>query len=134
MIRVVSYGIKDKHCGNLDIKITLNSEVDESWNDRDVEKGLDIELNGKKEKVNEYYPHLKRSIKIDGDVKETLATTPVKHLLKDLQKYLSIRYDTVRDCLTMNYDGTDAEKLPLLKKDQLIYQNKVVDSTVNDQR
>ena len=68
-------------------------------------------------------------------MKETLAITPVKFLLKDFQKYLRIRYDTVRDRLTMNYDGTDPEKLPpLLKKDKLIYQNKIVDATVNYQR
>ena len=100
-----------------------------------MEKGLDIRLNNEKEKVNENdHEGLKRSICIEGDVKETLATTPVKYLLKDLQKYLSIRYDKVRDRLMMNYDGTDAEKLPPLKKDQLIYQNKIVDVTVNDQR
>ena len=28
-IKVVSYGIKDKHCGNVDIKLKLNSEVDD---------------------------------------------------------------------------------------------------------
>ena len=65
-------------------------------------------------------------------MKKTLATTPVKYLLKDYQKYLSISYDIVSDRMRMNYDGTDVERLPLLKKDQLIYQNKIVDATVND--
>ena len=128
---MASYGIKDKHCGNLNIKLMLNSE----YESENVQKGLDIHLNGEKEKVNANDDaDWKRSIKIESDVKETLATTPLKYLLKDLQKYLSIRYDKVRGCLMMNYDGTDAEKLPLLKKDQLIYQNKIVDATVNDQR
>ena len=67
-------------------------------------------------------------------MKKTLAETPVKYLIKDLQKYLSIRYDKVRGRLMMNYDGTDAEKLPPLKQDQLVYQHKIVDATVNDQR
>ena len=87
---MTSYGIKNKHCGNFNIKLTLQLECK---ND-DVVKGLDIELNGEKEKVNEDDDvHYKRSIEIEGDVKKTLATKPVKYLLKDLQKYLSIRYD-----------------------------------------
>ena len=27
-VQVVSYGIKDKHCGNVNIKLTLQSEVE----------------------------------------------------------------------------------------------------------
>ena len=42
-------------------------------------------------------------------------------MLADFQKYLSFAYDTVSDRLTMKCDGRDPEKLPLLKKDQLIY-------------
>ena len=61
-----------------------------------------------------------------------MATKPVKYKLKDFQKHLSFGYDMVSDRLTMKYDGTDAEKLPLLRKDLLIYQNKIVDATVND--
>ena len=99
-------------------------------------KDIRAELDGYgKEKLREDdHETFKRSIKIEDDVKETLAAKPVKHLLKDLQKYLSIRYDKLRGRLMMNYDGTDAERLPLLKKDQLIYQNKIEDATVNDQR
>ena len=53
-------------------------------------------------------------------------------MLKDFQKYLSFWYDTVSGRLMMKYDGRDPEKLPMLRKDQLIYQNKIVDATVND--
>ena len=67
-------------------------------------------------------------------MKASLAAKPIKYMLKDLQKYLSIAYDPVRGRLTMKYDGSDAEKLPPAKMDQLIYQNKIVDATVNDQR
>ena len=132
---MVSYGIEDKHCGNINIKLTLQSEVDQIGCGYFVEKGLDIDVDGEKQKVNRNGNQFdQRSIKIDGDVKASLASTPVKHLLRDLQKYLSIAYDTVRGRLTMKYDGTDAEKLPPAKMDQLIYQNKIVDATVNDQR
>ena len=34
----------------------------------------------------------------------------------------------------MMYDGADPEKLPQLKEDDKIYQNKVVDTTMGDQR
>ena len=54
-------------------------------------------------------------------MKAILATKPVKYLLKQFQKYLSIGYDMVRGHLTMKYDGADVEKLPMSKKDQLIY-------------
>ena len=40
----------------------------------------------------------------------------------------------VKGCVTMMYDGTDPEKLPRLKIDEKIYQNKVVDTTMGDQR
>ena len=64
----------------------------------------------------------RRSIEIrGGDVKARLTSKPAKYFLKDLQKHLCISYDVVRGRLRMKYDGTDAEKLPLLKKDQLIY-------------
>ena len=130
-MQVVSYGIKDKHYGNLDIKLMLQSE----YENKRAEKGIDIRLNHDKEKVDENDDEVrKRSIKIKGDVKATLASKPVKYLLKDLQKYLSIRYDMVRYRLTMKYDGTDPEKFPSAKKDKRIYQNKIVDATVNDQR
>ena len=69
---------------------------------------------------------------MEGDVKASLASRPVKYMLKDFQKYLSIWYDTVSGRLMMKYDGRDPEKLPMLRKDQLIYQNKIVDATVND--
>ena len=126
---MASYGISDKYCGNINIKLILQSEH------QYVEKGLDIQLNGYKEKVNADDDETRqRSIKIEGDVKKKLAETPVKYLLRDLQKYLSIRYDEERGCLMMNYDGTDVEKLPELKQDQLIYQHKNEDVTVNGER
>ena len=34
----------------------------------------------------------------------------------------------------MMYDGADADKLPRLKEDFKIYQNKIVDTTMSDQR
>ena len=130
-IRVVSFGIQDKHCGNVNIKLTLQSEVE----NEKVDKGLDIRLDNEKENEEELdLFNLKRSIKIEGDVKEILASKPIKHFLKNLQKHLSIGYDMLSGRLTMKYDGTDTEKLPPLKKDLLIYQNKIVDVTVNDQR
>ena len=63
-----------------------------------------------------------------------MTLNPVKYLLRDFQKYLSIGYDPARSLLTMKYDGTDVEKLPPSQEDQLIYQNKIVDATVNDHR
>ena len=74
-IRVVSYGIKDKHCGNLDIKLRLILEVGEFWDGEDVEKGIDIHLDNVKEFDDQVYDeddeefYFKRSIKIEGDVK-----------------------------------------------------------------
>ena len=73
-VQVVSYGIKDKHCGNVNIKLTLQSEVEKTSYGSAVEKGIDIRLDGQKEKVDEDdHEILKRSIQIDGDVKASLA-------------------------------------------------------------
>ena len=51
----------------------------------------------------------KRSIKIDSDVKASLAAQPVKYMIVDLQKYLSIGYDSNKERLTMKFDGIDAD-------------------------
>lgn len=62
-----------------------------------------------------------RSVKVAGDVKASLAAKPVKYTLPDYQIYLSISYDAQNDRPTMTFDGSDPEKLPPTKEDQLIY-------------
>ena len=86
LLRMVNYGIHDKYCGINDIALYLQSEVDEHEGQA-VEKGLDIAIDSVKEnddyendgKINPY----KRSIKIEGDVKASLAAKPLRYLLKD---------------------------------------------------
>ena len=64
-VQEVIYGIEDKHCGNLDIKLTLQFEVEKHWDPLVVEQGLDIHLNNEKEKVDwRDNEDCKRSIKI----------------------------------------------------------------------
>ena len=58
---------------------------------------------------------------MEGVSKASLASTPVKYMLENFQKYLSFGFDMASGRLTMKYDGRDPEKLPLLRKDQLIY-------------
>ena len=83
LLRVANYGINDKYCGISDIAIYLQSEVDQ-YGSKAVEKGLDILIDSVKE--NDDYKNgqinsFKRSIKIDSDVKASLAARPVRHLI-----------------------------------------------------
>ena len=87
LLRVANYGIKDKYRGISDIALYLQSEVYVDDEGKAQEIGLDIAIDGVKQnddyeddKINEY----KRSIKIDGDVKASLAVRPMKHFVKDL--------------------------------------------------
>ena len=89
-----------------------------------LESGIDIWLDNELDNTDieeDGLPGQRRTIKIEGDVKASLAAKPVKYVLRDFQKYLSFGYDMVSDRLTMKYDGRDAEKLRPAKKDLLIY-------------
>ena len=100
-----NYGITDK-TGVLDIKLLVD------WQNEDnrLDKGIVIIVNGREEYKS-----------IEGDVKASLATKPFKYLFKDYQVYLSIGYDLKQERLTLSINGTDVEKLPRAKEDQLIY-------------
>ena len=86
LLRRVNYGIIDKYCGLVDFRLTLHWE-ESMFQGKAHENGLSIVIDGVKE--NDDYedgkmnPHT-RSIKIDGDVKATLAAKPIKYLVKDL--------------------------------------------------
>jgi len=67
-------------------------------------------------------------------VKASLAAKPAKHLLKDYQNFLSISYDTKSERPTMTFNGKNPDKLPPVKQDQMIYQNKIVDISNHEQR
>ena len=78
---VSSFGIFDQL--NLDLKFVL---VPENMFDP---KGLDILAEGRKERTNSSF----RFLSFEGVTKESLALKPVKIVLKESQKYLSIGYD-----------------------------------------
>ena len=90
LLRVANYGINSSYGGISDIALYLQSEVDAGYMGKAVEKGLDIAIDNVKQ--NQDYDEngeaisndYKRSIKIDGDVKASLAARPIKYLLKDL--------------------------------------------------
>ena len=71
---------------------------------------------------------------IEGDVKASLAAKPYKCLFKDYQVYLSVGYDLEKVRPTLSINGSDADKLPLAKEAQLIYQNKIVEASDHKQR
>ena len=56
------------------------------------------------------------SIEDNSVTKESLAAKPIKCVLKDEQRYLSIGYDLGLKRLTIKYFGVDPEKLPVKKK------------------
>ena len=84
--RTSSFGIKDKL--NLDLKFALVPEVNAH-----IPSGLDILAEGIKE-IAAFAEIWVRSI--EGVTKESLAEKPLKIVLKDSQKYLSIGYDCAK--------------------------------------
>lgn len=66
--------------------------------------------------------------------KEDLAEKPWKYVLKGSQRHLSIGFDLTTDQITMKHLGVDAEKLPQVEKILEICRNKIVDTTIGDQR
>ena len=85
--RTSSFGIFDQL--NLDLKFAL--VVPSERQSSRIAKGLDILAEGIKEIADASASIDVRSI--EGVTKESLALKPVKIVLKDSQKYLSIGYD-----------------------------------------
>ena len=75
-----SWGITDKHCNNIDIRVILNWE-EGSYG---FEKGIDVKVNNIKGNFEAGHPFV-RSVKIDADdVKASLAANPIKYLIRDI--------------------------------------------------
>ena len=91
--------------------------------------GIDIAVEGIKE-INADPSAMVRSIK--GVTKESLAEKPLKIVLQDSQKYLSIGYDTANGRMTLMQQGVDAEKLPPVPEFDQICHSKIVDSKTPD--
>ena len=98
-----------------------------------VAKGLDILAEGIKELVDAAAdPHYVRSI--EGMTKESLADKPLKIVLKESQKYLSLGYDLAKQHMTLKQEGVDVELLPLVPECDEICHSKVDDITSSDKR
>ena len=101
--------------------------------DSDVAKGLDILAEGIKELVDAAAdPYRVRSI--EGVTKESLANKPLKIVLKESQKYLSLGYDLAKQHMTLMQEGVDVELLPLVPECDEICHSKVDDITSSDKR
>ena len=96
-----------------------------------VAKGLDILAEGIKELVDADDTRV-RSIK--GVTKESLANKPLKIVLKESQKYLSLGYDLAKQHMTLMQEGVDVELLPLVPECDEICHSKVDDITSSDKR
>ena len=72
------------------------------------ELSLDIVVDGQSEN-NDNNSITVRSIVDRSDSKESLAMEPIRYMLKESQRYLSIRYDSFAGHLTMKHQGVDAD-------------------------
>ena len=97
-----------------------------------VAKGLDILAEGIKELAAAAADDWVRSI--EGVTKESLAEKPLKIVLKDSQKYLSLGYDLAKQHMTLMQEGVDVELLPLVPECDEICHSKVDDITSSDKR
>ena len=95
-------------------------------------KGLDILAEGIKELVDAAAHDGVRSI--EGVTKESLANKPLKIVLKESQKYLSLGYDLAKQHMTLKQEGVDVELLPLVPECDEICHSKVDDITSSDKR
>ena len=71
-------------------------------------EGLDILADGIKE-IAAFSKIYARSF--EGVTKESLADKPLKIVLKESQKYLSLGYDMAKQHMTLKQQGVDVEKL-----------------------
>ena len=96
----------------------------------DCAKGLDILAEGIKELAAADY----KVRSIEGVTKESLADKPLKIVLKESQKYLSLGYDLAKQHMTLMQEGVDVELLPLVPECDEICHSKVDDITSSDKR
>lgn len=61
--------------------------------------------------------------------KESLAAKPIKYVLTDSQRHLSIGYNLAAGQLTLKNQGVDVEKLPPVALNSQICQHKIVDTS-----
>ena len=97
----------------------------------DFATGFDIVADGKKD-LTASDDNRVRSV--EGVTKESLAEKPLKVVLKDSQKYLSIGYDMAKQHMTLMQEGVDVELLPPVPECDLICHSKVDDERSTDKR
>ena len=95
------------------------------------QSGLDILAEGIKEIAAFADIHVRS---IEGMTNESLADKPLKIVLKESQKYLSLGYDLAKQHMTLMQEGVDVELLPLVPECDEICHSKVDDITSSDKR
>ena len=113
---MASFGVRDKFTNNVDTIISLVEENED-------EGGFHIWAGGHYEDI------------FDGALtREQIAAKPVKCVLSDSQRHLSIGYDLTAGHLILKLQGVATDKLPAAKKIQGICQSKTVNTNTTDQR
>ena len=95
------------------------------------QSGLDILAEGIKEIVAFADIHVRS---IEGMTNESLADKPLKIVLKESQKYLSIGYDMAEQHMTLKQQGVAIELLPPVPECDEICHSKVDDDSSLDKR